>query len=404
MSRRAPALLASIALLAVALLLCALALPAFSDAGGAVARLLRLPKASLLVEERGKPVLSYQPDRPMMPASTMKLLTALAAIDRWGLDHRFDTDFLKTPDGWLWVKGKGDPYLVSEELDLVARALKARGISRLAGIGIDDSLFAPDLDIDGRSGTSNPYDAPVTAVAANFNTVNLVRVGNGLRSAEMQTPLTPVARELGARLPAGEQRINLEERPLALRYFRELLAAKLTTAGVVVGSGGRSGAAPASARLVYRHHNSRNLRAVLASMLKYSNNFIANDLFLLLGDKGDGRAISTREAQAAIKVWVNKRFAWSGFRIEDGAGLSRGNRLSARQLLDLVKAFAPYQALLPEQEDGIRAKTGTLQGVSCYAGFVYRSGRWDPFSLMVNQPVDYNFRLRVAAELANAPR
>jgi D-alanyl-D-alanine carboxypeptidase len=64
----------------------------------------------------------------MVPASTMKILTSLAAIDRWGMDHRFHTDFYRSADGWLWVKGHGDPYLVSEELDRVAKALKSRGV------------------------------------------------------------------------------------------------------------------------------------------------------------------------------------------------------------------------------------------------------------------------------------
>jgi D-alanyl-D-alanine carboxypeptidase/D-alanyl-D-alanine-endopeptidase (penicillin-binding protein 4) len=377
--------------------------PVHGAAGDAVSQALRLPNASLVVEERGRPALSYQPDRPMVPASTMKILTSLAAIDRWGMDHRFHTDFYRSADGWLWVKGHGDPYLVSEELDRVAKALKSRGVGPFAGIGTDDSLFAPSVEIAGRSDSDNPYDAPVTALAVNFNTVSLVRIGKGVRSAEPQTPLTPLARRLGARLPAGEQRINLKERALALRYFAEVLGAKLTEADIAVGEGVRNGPVPPGSRLVYRHENSRTLRAVLASMLKYSNNFIANDLFLLLGGKGDGRAIRSEDAQRAAAAWVGKTFAWRGYRIEDGAGLSRGNRLSARQLLEAVKAFAPYRDLLPEHTDSVRAKTGTLTGVSCYAGFVERKGRWEPFSLMINQPVGYDFRLRVASELANAP-
>jgi D-alanyl-D-alanine carboxypeptidase/D-alanyl-D-alanine-endopeptidase (penicillin-binding protein 4) len=51
----------------------------------------------------------------------------------------------------------------------------------------------------------------------------------------------------------------------------------------------------------------------------------------------------------------------------------------------------------------VRAKTGTLRGVSCYAGFVKRGGRWEPFSLLINQAVPYGFRLQVADGLASAP-
>jgi D-alanyl-D-alanine carboxypeptidase/D-alanyl-D-alanine-endopeptidase (penicillin-binding protein 4) len=403
MRPRAPLRFLATTVLAVGGMLATHTGPAYGHSGDALSRALRLPEASLLVEEEGKAVLAYQPDRPMVPASTMKLLTALSAIDRWGLNHRFQTDFFRSSDGWLWVKGYGDPYLVSEELDLIAAALKARGITTLAGIGTDDSYFAPGIEIAGRSGSNNPYDAPVTALAANFNTVSLLRVGRAVRSGEAQTPLTPLARQLGARLPAGEHRINLRARAPALRYFAELLAAKLEASGIAVGDGVRGGTVPSDARLVYRHENSRTLRSVLAAMLKYSNNFIANDLFLSLGDTGEGQAIRTEQAKRVVAAWVENTFAWRGYRIEDGAGLSRNNRLSARQLLDVVKAFTPYRNLLPEHEERVRAKSGTLNGVSCYAGFVQRKGQWEPFSLMINQPVDYDFRVHVATDLQSAP-
>jgi D-alanyl-D-alanine carboxypeptidase/D-alanyl-D-alanine-endopeptidase (penicillin-binding protein 4) len=381
----------------------AAAAPPASAGGNPVSQALALPKASLMLEEGGRTLIARRPDAPMVPASTMKILTALAAIQRWGLDHRFHTDFHRSADGWLWAKGWGDPYLVSEELDLIVRGLKQSGIRSVAGVGTDDSYFAPDVEISGRSSTDNPYDAPVTALAANFNTISVIKKGGTVTSAEPQTPITPLARQFGQRLGAGKQRINLSEREPAVRYFGELLAAKLSESGIEVGSGRRTGTMPAGAKRVYRHKNSRDLRAVLASMLEYSNNFIANDLFLLLGDRAGGRSVSMGQAQRAAAVWADKTFGWQGYHIEDGAGLSRGNRLSARQLLDAVKAFAPYRDLLPEHNGVVRAKTGTLKGVSCYAGFVRRDGRWEPFSLLINQPVDYNLRLRVADALARSP-
>ncbi len=372
-------------------------------AGNPVSQVLAMPKASLMLEEGGRALIARRPDAPMVPASTMKILTALAAIQRWGLDHRFHTDFFRSADGWLWVKGWGDPYLVSEELDLIARALREAGVRSVAGVGTDDSYFAPDVEIQGRSSSNNPYDAPVTALAANFNTISVINKGGVVASAEAQTPITPLAREFGRRLGAGKQRVNLSERGPAVRYFGELMAAKLAANGIQVGEGRRVGRVPAGAERLYRHRNSRDLRAVLASMLEYSNNFIANDLFLLLGDRGDGRPVSIAGAQRTAAAWADKTFGWRGHRIEDGAGLSRGNRLSARQLLDAVRAFAPYRDLLPRQNGSVLAKTGTLKGVSCYAGFVRRGGRWEPFSLLINQPVDYNLRLRVADALASSP-
>lgn len=363
-------------------------------------RVLALPAASLLVEERGKALIAHQPDRPMIPASTLKLLTALAAIQRWGLERRFHTDFFLTPDGWLWVKGYGDPFLVSEELERIVTALKGQGLPRLAGVATDDSYFAPEVEVAGRSASDNPYDAPVSALAANFNTLNLVVTARGVECGEPQTPLTPLARSLAQGLPPGKHRINLGDRTHAVRYFAELLAAKLRDGGVEVASGWRNEGVPAGTKRIYRHQSSHDLRRVLASMLEFSSNFTANQLFLLLGESGgEQKPLTMVGARQALSSWIDRTFHWQDYRVEEGSGLSRNNRLSARQLLEVLRAFAPYRELLPSKSPGVYAKTGTLTGVSSLAGYVERGEGWVPFSLLINQPVTPGLREEVARAL-----
>ena len=360
-----------------------------------------MDQASLLLKEQGRDLIAHQPDTPRIPASTMKLLTAFAALETWGRDYRFQTDFYRDDAGWLWVKGSADPYLVSEEFDRMAAALNAKGLREVAGIGLDDSFFSPDVEIAGRSSSNNPYDAPATALAANFNTLNLVRNGDQIRSAEPQTPLTESARRFGLAGGAGKQRVNLREREIAVRYFGELLAAKLENAGVRVGNQRKIAPVPDNAKRFHRHANSHTLAEIVKPMLKFSNNFIANALFLRLAEPtGEGR-VSMVAARRSMTDFARHRFNWRAFSLEDGAGLSRGNRLSARQLVELLDAFAPYRDLLSEQDGNpnVRAKTGTLRGVSCYAGYVQREGRWSPFALLINQPVEYNLRQRVASSL-----
>jgi D-alanyl-D-alanine carboxypeptidase/D-alanyl-D-alanine-endopeptidase (penicillin-binding protein 4) len=368
-----------------------------------IGQALALGNASLVVEEGGRTVIADNADRGMVPASTMKLLTALAAIDRWGLNHRFTTEFRQGRDGRLWVVGGGDPYLVSEELDQAVRALRRQGLSRVSGIGLDDTLFAAGDRIPGRSASHNPYDAPVTALAVNFNTVNVNVSGGRVSSAESQTPITRTAQRMGAAMGAGKHRVNLKTRDNALSHFGEVLEAKLEAAGIRVDGGVEVGPAPATAKLLLTHRNSRPLSTVVKNMLEYSTNFVANDLFLLLGERGGQSSMA--QSQRAMEDWAQRKFGWRSFAIEDGAGLSRGNRLSGRQLIDVLDAMAPYRNLVPVQDGNpnVRAKTGTLRGVSCYAGWVRRNGGWTPFSLLINQQVAYGFRNQVASALAAAP-
>jgi len=383
------------------LLLLAASLGMAPVAANPVAQAQSLRKASLLLKENGRDLIATRADTPRVPASTMKVLTALAALETWGRSHRFETDFFLDDAGWLWIKGYADPYLVSEELDRVITPLAAKLPGRVKGIGLDDSFFSSDVEIAGRSSSDNPYDAPVTALAANFNTVSLVRTGDKVHSAEPQTPLTASARRFGLAGAAGKQRVNLREREIALRYFGELLAAKLEGAGVQVDTAQRFAPVPGGAKRIYRHANSRTVAEMTGPMLKYSNNFIANALFLRLAEPQARGQVSMAGAKRTMTAFARKRFGWNDFTIDDGAGLSRANRLSARQLVDVLHAFAPYRDLMPEQDGNpsIRAKTGTLRGVSCYAGYVRRGGGWAPFALLINEPVDYNLRLRVASGL-----
>jgi len=368
-----------------------------------------LPNASLLFEENGKERLSKRADQPMVPASTLKIVTALAAIDKLGLDYRFTTDFHLDSKKQLWVIGSGDPFMVSEELALVALALKERGLASVSSIVLDGSRYGEDLFVDGRTDTDNPYDAPLSALAANFNTVAFQRKkSKGLQQAEKQTPLTKTARQLGeVKLKGyGANRVNLKTRERAETYFGELLAAKLAEAGISVREGEtiRFAKWKGSNKPFYRHENSRNLGQVIKSMLESSNNFIANTLFLYLADKDNGNTLEMADARLEMQRWIKREFGWKNYSIIEGSGLSRGNKLSARQMLQAVKAFEPYRELMPRYKGKVLAKTGTLRGVSSYAGFVNRKGAWQPFSLLINQSVSGAFRKHVAEAMADNNR
>lgn len=369
---------------------------AFAGSKSALQRLYEMPKASLYIE--GDAQHSLRANEPMVPASTLKVLTALLALKAWQPNHRFVTDFYLDGQNRLWVKGYGDPYITSEELDRIVVQLKKRGLTRINGIGVDSQYFVDNIYIDGRSNTNNPYDAPLSALAVNFNTVSFLRSRKGTSSGEKQTPTTPLMQKLASGFSYGRHRINLKQQSYAPHYFAEVLAAKLQQNGIQVKGSILNGRINITNAPFYRHYNSKTLAEMVSAMLKYSNNFIANQLFMMLGAKHYGAPATVEKSRQAFSAKVKQLFGWNKIFYE-GAGLSRNNHLTAGELVQILKKFAPYKHLLKSQNSRILAKTGTLTGVSSYAGYLYKGKQWKPFALLINQQVNGNFRKKLAAEL-----
>ncbi len=380
-----------------------LTVSASAVAGNALTAFSALTKAGLIVlDGNGRTVLAKQAGLPLMPASTTKLATAWMALSQWGEAYRFRTQFyIDQATQTLWVKGSGDPYLVSEELDLIARNLQQKGLRQIKAIGLDTSLFQADLVLPGTGATDNPYDAVPTALAANFNTIAVQRSGGRVTSAEALTPLTAFSESFGRSIRSGELRVNTGPDPRnAERYFAELLAAFLQKYGISTGARIVSGHAP-NAPVFYTHSNSRTLAEIVRSMLKYSTNFIANQLILTLSAEHFNRPANAADVQRYMETTLSEKFHWRNFTLADGAGLSRSNRLSPQQLTELLQVFRSWRHLLPEIEPGIYAKSGTLTGVSALAGYFVSRGEWQPFAVVMNENVPYNLRNRIARELAD---
>ncbi|WP_299774150.1 D-alanyl-D-alanine carboxypeptidase [uncultured Pseudoteredinibacter sp.] len=354
-----------------------------------------MPEASLLTAKGGGAV-DIRSDKPLIPASTMKLLVAYLALEHWGEDHRLSTDFYLQGDT-LWVKGLGDPNLTSEELELVALALdKTIDLTKVKKLAVDHSFF-PEIRLDGRGKSNNPYDAANSALGVNYNTVYLKRDRRGLYSGEAQTPMTPMAKKLG-RWVKGSYRMSLPGgRDKAAQYFAQVFSqivfAKQLPLEIAV--------VPATADKIYTHKNSLTIARVVEQLLEYSNNYTTNQLFLLLGAEANGGVVSEQAAIDYASKTFREKFGWQDFTIYDGAGLSRNNRLSTKQLLSVAEALRPWRWLLPSARDHIRAKTGTMLRISSLAGF-YRDSedKWRAFALMINdQDVTFDYRFRLSEQL-----
>jgi len=113
---------------------------ATSDRKQQINNLLGPRDALLLTDQSNNILFEHQPEKNLVPASTLKVLTALTAFYYLGSDYRFRTDFYQDKAGNLKVKGHGDPLLISEAIEELAVALAAR-LKRCWDIILDDSFL-----------------------------------------------------------------------------------------------------------------------------------------------------------------------------------------------------------------------------------------------------------------------
>lgn len=344
----------------------------------------------LLNDENGKSLISYNAEEMLVPASIIKVLTAYIAIDVLGKDFSFKTEFYTDNNNNLLIKGWGDPFCISEEIEIIADTLKQKGLTGVKQIFLDHSSFAPDITIPGVSKTSNPYDAINGALVANFNTINIKKHANGdIYSAEEQTPITPLAKRRGKTIkPGSKQRINLtDNKEDCLRYVGELFSAFLTTAGIKVESGDFPQVKIYERwKLFYTHHNTRDLTTVIKGLMKYSNNFIANQIFLTIGAKESGYPASLENAKAFFEQYIKTKMNLPSQELlmYEGSGISRSNKVTGNIMIQIMEKFRGYSHLLAPK-NGIPLKSGTLTGVHNYAGYIKTNKGLRPFVIILNQ-------------------
>ncbi len=343
--------------------------------------------AVLLADASGTFLFARHEDALLIPASTLKILTSLLALHHLGPDHRYLTQFYLDPENRLKVQGFGDPFLVSESLSVIAKALKHR-LRSVNGILLDDSHFDKPIEIPGITDSFEPYDAPNGALCVNFNTVSFQRTDSGFISAESQTPLLPTVMRRIRESGLDKGRIVLSNKEgEATRYAGHLLRfflekEKITVSGPV--TLGRVN--PASDRLVFTHVSNYRLQEILERLMEHSSNFIANQLLVTVGAKAFGAPGTLEKGVRAARRYVEQDLKIRGIRIAEGSGISRQNRVTARAMHQILSRFMPYRHLLPQKQNAA-FKTGTLKGVRAMAGYIERGpGKVFPFVILINTP------------------
>ncbi|MCG8333504.1 MAG: D-alanyl-D-alanine carboxypeptidase [Proteobacteria bacterium] len=355
--------------------------------------------AVALNDESGKRIIAYNPDKLMIPASIVKIVIAQAAYDLLGKDFRFKTEFYTDRNYRLAIKGWGDPFLVSEEINLVSEQPQIKRLPVISEILLDSSAFSSDVQIPGTSNSLNPYDALNGALVVNFNTIFVGRTHAGVvYSAEEPTPLTSLAIEKANSIPPGKkERINLTENPAeSLAYVGQLFSKFFVAADIPVTSKKltRTIVKEKDWQLIYRHHSSRSLTFIFEGLMKYSNNFIANQIFLVIGAEKMGYPASLSKSRKVLQTYLKNKwgFANADMVLDEASGISRKNRMTAGQMMTILETFRENSGLL-SGKNNLKIKSGTLTGVYNYAGYIQTESGIRPFVIITENAVNQRDKL-----------
>ncbi len=392
-----------------------LALPAQAALPGAVARAFKdagipLDKVSVVVREAGAPfpLFAHDAERPMNPASVMKLVTTFAALELLGRDYRWKTEaYLDgklnaagTLDGNLTLKGYGDPKITIEQWQLFMADLRARGLRRITGdLVLDRAYFklpAHDPAAFDQE-TQRPYNVGPDALLVNFKAVRFAFVPDAQNSAvavKVDPPLPGISVGSLPQLGSGDcgdwratigadfvNRGNAASASFQGRYARNcgerdwyvslldhphyvlgIFEAYFRAAGGEFGGGVKDGRAPRNAA-PFAVLESAPLYDVVRDVNKLSNNVMARQIFLTLATTAHPPPATTALATDVIQKWLkDRKLALPGLVLDNGSGLSRNERISAGGLSRLLLAANAS----PVREEfvsslSVAALDGTLQ-------------------------------------------
>jgi len=400
---------------------------------------------------------SKNSSHPYIPASNMKLITSAVALRTLGPDFRFVTG-LHTPgriegttlQGDLYIKGSGDPKLVTEQLWRMALQVRNLPLTRISGDIVADESFFDDRSTELWKAGIEAYNAPLGALSFNFNTVEVlvtpaeeigappvvvvepdvgyVRVDNRAKTLPFGKRGRLIVNRLqgqghdtitvtgGVSTDKARSRyfVNITDPALyAAMVFKDYLQ----RAGVTVDGNVRKGVTPAQA-IEVTEFTSEALSQALSGLNKYSNNFLAEQILKTIGAQVSGAPGSTKKGLAVVKDYLQSLdFKASQFRIFDGSGLSRRNEISTDLIVAVLKDMQSDWSIFPEflaslavmgadgsvqdrlmKTDGsrkIRVKTGTLNFTSSLSGYVQSAdGERFAFAILMNDLKCSNGRVK----------
>lgn len=424
-------------IISLLLLLCFTVTSAAAESINQTIRNLDVNKNALSVSikdvESGNVVYSLNQKMPMIPASTLKLVTSAAALDSLGLDYKFSTKLYKSTNNDLYFKLVADPFLTSNDLEYLVETAKSKNILSPKNIYLDASIFdnvewgegwqwdddlnslmpkfsAYNLDgnllkIEVRPNANNtpatitvkPFypitfmNLVTTDLSSNSDSVSLSR--NNSIAPNVLEASGVVSKTNILKIPVNDTRryfvLRLEDaiRAKKMEYYAAIKNSLLPKSNVY---------------LVAQVDHS--IDEAMASILKSSNNFVAETLFKLAGGKYANSQGCIANSLKMLDAYLKKlNLSDEDIKVVDGSGVSKNNIMTADFMTDFLLAeaktdnFEMFKAYLPTPGEGtlknrmlyfknnLRAKTGTLSDTSAIAGYITsRKGKLYAFDIMIN--------------------
>ncbi len=399
------------------------------------------------------PLLAVNADVARNPASTIKLLTTFLALEDLGPAYTWRTEVYLDGqlqdgrlEGDLYLKGYGDPFLVTERVWLLLRGLRQRGLRDIDGdLVIDNSFFAvPPEDSGAFDGQPyRVYNVTPEAFLINFRAVNFIfRPDPDEKGVQIIADPAPANLEIrnqlqirdgrcggyqgGIRVAPGEANVGgvvtfsgrFGRDCPEYRLSRSVMSAREFNYGVVRSlweeSGGTISGAGRSATVdeaweTFYDFDSPPVSEVIRRVNKWSNNVMSRQVFLTMGAERYGAPGTVDKARDAASAALAERgLDFPELRLDNGAGLSRDTQISTRNLARLLLAGhdSPYRSefesslalagldgtmrrrFRDDQLTGqMHIKTGRLNGVFAMAGYLRAaSGREFVVVAMQNHP------------------
>jgi D-alanyl-D-alanine carboxypeptidase/D-alanyl-D-alanine-endopeptidase (penicillin-binding protein 4) len=414
---------------------------------------LNTAKVGIYVQDvsTGQAVYGKNEDVLMSPASNAKLVTTAAALSALKPDFKFTTRVMSDgavgSDGVLqgnvYVRGAGDPALVSERVWFIANELWHMGIRRITGDVVGDDSYFDDNRVQAgwdEDTSDRAYQAMTSGLSVNFNTITLrlnPSGGEGRVGRVLFDPPTEFAKLDAAVSMGGRTKVQIDVSPLPATkgrdqvvikgkvaagdqgraYWRKVdyptefaahvFASFFKNAGIDLGGKVRTGVTPNNATLLLSADSPR-LAEIISDLNKTSNNFVAEQILKTMGAELRGVPGTWDKGLSVVRQYMGSLgLPETSYKLQNGSGLGDVNRLTAKQLVTVLSAAARDPVYGPEYvvslgvagssgtmknrmtsgvgQYRVRAKTGSLSGACTLSGYATTlTGKTLAFSILVN--------------------